>query len=218
MIDEQPAYLPKFFAVYNKRGATPVTYEARKACLHQAFRASFTLAASLYIRARDPQFCRDLALRQRVAAVQAVPQGQDAPLAGREAGRQTAIHGLIPVAHFDQMQPLVLDADRVQQSECAAVPVAVRGFIQRYIILTLASGAEMHQDLIFDTPCGVGCQTDALVGLVGADGFDEADGADGDEVILVCRIGVVFFDDVRHQAQVVFDQLIPGSAVALRHA
>ena len=45
LFDEQPAYLPKFFAVYNKREATQVTHEARKTCLHQAFRASFTLVA-----------------------------------------------------------------------------------------------------------------------------------------------------------------------------
>ena len=38
-------YLPKIIAVYNKREATQVTHEARKACLHQAFRASFTLVA-----------------------------------------------------------------------------------------------------------------------------------------------------------------------------
>ena len=43
------AYLLKKFAVYNKREATQGKNEARKACLHQAFRASFTLAASLYI-------------------------------------------------------------------------------------------------------------------------------------------------------------------------
>ena len=46
------AYLPKILTTYNNLDATTVTYEARKACLHQAFRASFTLAASLYIPAR----------------------------------------------------------------------------------------------------------------------------------------------------------------------
>lgn len=45
------AYLLKKFAVYNKREATQGKNEARKACLYQAFRASFTLAASLYIGA-----------------------------------------------------------------------------------------------------------------------------------------------------------------------
>ena len=41
---------PKFFTVYNNRGATPITHEARKVLLHKAFWASFTLAASRYIR------------------------------------------------------------------------------------------------------------------------------------------------------------------------
>lgn len=37
-------YIPKIIAIYNKHKATQVTHEARKACPHQAFRASFTLA------------------------------------------------------------------------------------------------------------------------------------------------------------------------------
>ena len=49
------AYLPEIFAIYNKRAATQVTHEARKALFHKAFRASFTLAAALYIAARDAE-------------------------------------------------------------------------------------------------------------------------------------------------------------------
>lgn len=49
------AYLPKIFTVYNNRGATPVTYEARKVLSHKAFRASFTLAASGYAETRHPE-------------------------------------------------------------------------------------------------------------------------------------------------------------------
>lgn len=39
------AAYPKSSPLINCLGATSVTYEARKAYLHQAFRASFTLAA-----------------------------------------------------------------------------------------------------------------------------------------------------------------------------
>lgn len=43
------AYLSKILTTYNNHAATPAMHEARKVCLHQAFRASFTLVASLYI-------------------------------------------------------------------------------------------------------------------------------------------------------------------------
>lgn len=39
------AYLPKILTVYNKRAATPIMPEARKALFHKALRASFTLVA-----------------------------------------------------------------------------------------------------------------------------------------------------------------------------
>ena len=59
------AYLPPIFTTYNNHGATPVTRETRKASLHQAFRASFTLVASLYIRPADAALGGDLPLGMR---------------------------------------------------------------------------------------------------------------------------------------------------------
>ena len=56
------AYLPKIFSTYNNHGATPITHEARKVLLHKAFRASFTLAASLYIGPADAAAGGDLPL------------------------------------------------------------------------------------------------------------------------------------------------------------
>lgn len=44
--------LSSFFSVYNNCGATPATREARKVLFYKAFRASFTLVASLYVCAQ----------------------------------------------------------------------------------------------------------------------------------------------------------------------
>ena len=53
----------------------------------------------------------------------------------------------------------------------------------------------MHQDLIFNTPAGIGGQPDVFVRLKGGDPLDEADGANGDQVVLVPGLGVVFFGE-----------------------
>ena len=65
------------------------------------------------------------------------------------------------------------------------------------------------EDCIFNTAGGVGGQAHVPVRLEGGDALDEPDGADGDEIVLVARLGVVFFDDVGHQAEVVFDEGVP---------
>ena len=72
----------------------------------------------------------------------------------------------------------------------------------------------MHQQLIFDAAGSVGGQPDALVRAEGADGLDQPDRADRDQVILFGARRIVFFHDVRHQPQIVFDQLRAGVFVA----
>ena len=72
----------------------------------------------------------------------------------------------------------------------------------------------MHEDLIFNTPGGVGGEFDVLFQAVGADGLDEADGADGDQILLIGFGGVVFFHDMGNQAEVAFDEGVSGVQVA----
>ena len=47
--------------------------------------------------------------------------------------------------------------------------------------------------------------------------LDQADRADGHQVVRIAAAGVVLLGDVGNQAQVVFDQFVPGSAVARQH-
>ena len=37
--------------------------------------------------------------------------------------------------------------------------------------------------------------------------------ADGNKILLIARQGVIFFYDVRHQPQIVADQLFPGGGI-----
>ena len=70
------------------------------------------------------------------------------------------------------------------------------------------------EDSIFDAPAGIGGEPRLACGIKGIYCFHQANGADGDQVLLVAGEGVVFFDDVSHQAQVVFDELPPCRLVA----
>ena len=50
--------------------------------------------------------------------------------------------------------------------------------------------------------------------FIGGNGFDQTDGADRDHIVLFGVTPIVFFDDVRHQTQIVFDQFIPCRHIA----
>ena len=70
------------------------------------------------------------------------------------------------------------------------------------------------EDSIFDAPAGIGGEACPAGSVEGVYGFQQADGADGDQVFLIAGLGVVFFGDVRHQPQVVADELLPRGWVA----
>ena len=184
---------PKFFAVYNNRGATPVTHEARKTCLHQAFRASFTLAASLYIGAADAALCGHLPLGQGMTVGQPVAHPDDhcLPLI------QTFFHAgpdlRTGVPGIQLLQHIVIHPDGIQNGERIAITVPIQRVRQGDLPLQLALGTKVHQNLIFNTPAGIGGKAYLLVRLEGGDPFDESDRPDGDQIVLVSVGRVVLF-------------------------
>jgi len=74
------------------------------------------------------------------------------------------------------------------------------------------------QNFIFNAPGGVGSQLDILIRAVGTYRLDEPDGTDGDEIVLLVRLGVVFFGDVRDKAQIVLNEHVARLNVARKHA
>ena len=69
------------------------------------------------------------------------------------------------------------------------------------------------EDSIFDAPAGIGGEPCPAGGVEGVHCFHQANGADGDQVLLITRQGVIFFDDVCHQPEIVADQLFPGGGI-----
>ena len=69
------------------------------------------------------------------------------------------------------------------------------------------------EDSIFDAPAGIGGEPRLACGIKGIYCFHQANGADGDQVLLVAGEGVVFFDDVCDQTQIVPDELFACSGI-----
>ena len=212
------AYLPKIFATYNNCGATPVTHEARKVFSHKAFRASFTLAAAGDIAPGDAEGGGHLPLRQGNGAPQAVPQADDPGLPGGQAGvhQLPEPQGAVPVV--DVVQHGVIHAHHVHQLQGVALLVGVDGVREGDLPLELLLAAEVHEDLIFDTPGGVGGESCPPVRIEAGDPLDESDGADGDQILLVGVLGVVLLHDMGHQAEIPLDEHVPGVLVPLAPA
>ena len=69
------------------------------------------------------------------------------------------------------------------------------------------------EDSIFNAAAVVSRKPRPAGGVKGVHGFHQANGTDGDEIILIARLGVIFFGDVSHQAQIVPDEFFPGGRV-----
>ena len=69
------------------------------------------------------------------------------------------------------------------------------------------------EDSIFDAPAGIGGEPRLACGIKGIYRFHQPDGADGNKILLIARQGVIFFYDMRHQPQIMPDQLFPSGGI-----
>ena len=69
------------------------------------------------------------------------------------------------------------------------------------------------EDSIFNAAAGISGKPRLACGIKGIYRFHQPDGADGNKILLVARQGVIFFYDMRHQPQIVADQLFPGGGI-----
>ena len=69
------------------------------------------------------------------------------------------------------------------------------------------------EDSIFNAAACISGKPRLACGIKGIYRFHQPDGADGNKILLIARQGVIFFYDVRHQPQIVPDQLFPGGGV-----
>ena len=69
------------------------------------------------------------------------------------------------------------------------------------------------EDSIFNAAAGISGKPRLACGIKGIYRFHQSDGADGNKILLIARQGVIFFYDVRHQPQIVADQLFPGGSI-----
>ena len=70
------------------------------------------------------------------------------------------------------------------------------------------------EDSIFNAAAGISGKPRLACGIKGIYRFHQPDGADGNKILLITRQGVIFFYDVRHQPQIVADQLFPGGGIS----
>ena len=174
-----------------------------QACVFKTFRASLTLVPAGYIGPADPTLGRNLPLGARRPLIQSIPQGDDQPLPRGQAGLDTAADFSAGVPRVQLLQQVVVHGKYVHQRQGVPIPTGLQRLGQRDLALELALGTEVHQDLIFNAPAGVGRQAHIFIRLERRDPFDQADGPNGDQVILIPGLGVVLFHNVGHQPQVV---------------
>ena len=98
-----------------------------------------------------------------------------------------------------------------------ALLVRADRLLQLHGAARLAPGAKLHENLVFNAARSVGRQLSRLW-AEGVYRFNQADRADGNHIVRIQGAALVFFGDVRHQAQIVFDQSVTRGRVPLPHA
>ena len=143
---------------------------------------------------------------QRFLIVQTVAQHQNFPLPSLRHGFNVAAH-LFPSDFLLQLLlhiPFI--ADHILQGQGIAVFIYLNGIAQVHLTAGLALGAEVHQDLVFNTPAGVSSQSGALGWVKTVYGFDEPNGADAYQILRIVGAGVVFFHNMAYQPQIALNE------------
>ena len=126
---------------------------------------------------------------------------------------------MVPVLLLNGGKTAVLAADNILQGKRIAVTVRFERVRERKLARTLALLPEIHQQLVLDTFGGVCRQADIFIRLKGVHGFNQPDRADGQQIVLLCTYGVIFFHNMCYQSEIVLDQLFPCLGVpVLLHA
>lgn len=159
---DERSLISHFLAVYIKRDATPQRSDAPKVLSRKAFRASFTLMAARYIAAADAERKRDLALRARRRSGKSVAKRDDLRLPLRQTlfDKSADQNAVVPILNVGVHR--VVHAYDVHEVERIAVLIRVDGLVERHLALQFLACAEIHQDLVFHTPCRVGRKTRSL--------------------------------------------------------
>ena len=159
------------------------------------------------------------AKQSRVNAIQEEMQSQDAQTADIEKARQTILDfpKLVRLVDYEGKLQLIL---RIVES------VIVRGDEVHIFLKGTESGhffARVHersdvchieQDSIFYTPRSIRRKAYTFFAVKGRGCLYKPDSAGGNKIVLFPVAGIVALDDVRHQPQVVHNQLLLGTFVA----
>ena len=174
--------------------------EAREALIFKAFRASLTLVPARHIAAADAVVRRHLPLGLGQPPVQPVPPPQDVRLPLCQLFRDQPAQQRPILFVLQLLQHGVLLAHHVAEIQGIPLGARLQRVAERHLPLHLPLRPKMHEDFIFNTSAGVGRQLDAPVGAKGVHRLDEPYGADGDQILLIGRLGVVFFEDASLKA------------------
>ena len=103
----------------------------------------------------------------------------------------------------------------VKQLYLIAFAVGTDRFIEGDLSGRFLFGAEHHQNFIFNAAGGIGGKPVSFFGVKGNDCLDQPYGSDGDQIFIVFLRTLVFFDNMCHKPEIVFDQNVFCFKVAL---
>ena len=153
-------------------------------------------------------------LGKRLSSVESVTPGDDHALGVVKLLPHDTTQLFAFDRRVDVVRDGVLDCDNIHKRQHVSVAVGVNRLVDGNVEGAFFAAAEVHEYCILNTGRRVGGKFRAFLRSEGVHRLDQSDGADGDQVVPVRDGAHVLFADVRHQPQIVLDQLLPCRPVS----
>ena len=108
---------------------------------------------------------------------------------------------------------MVLRAEHILIGQGIPVLIHINRLVDGNFRSGLFLGPEIHQDFVLNALARIGGEAGAVADIEGVDGLYKTYGPNGNQILLIFVLGIILANNVRHQAQIVFNQLFPCLAV-----
>lgn len=157
--------------------------------------------------------------QRRINAIQEEMQSQDSQIADMEKAKQTILDfpRLIELVDYESKLQLLRRIVECVIVKDDKVHIFLKGTDSDHFFMRVRERGDVchkEQNSIFNTSGSISREPSTLFIIEGGGSLNQANRANRDQIILILDVGGISLDDMSHQSQIVFNQLMPSLQVS----